>query len=131
MQKHSSSSEFPAILQQMASLQSMERGTLSEEYRERADGSGGKEKVGPYFKHQIWEAGANRSRRVPSEEAPRLREDIENHKHFAELADSYVNLAIEHSRARRSPTKAGADPDAKKNFRKKSRPKASRKRKPS
>ena len=38
MPKHPSSSELPVILEQMAPLQSMERGTLSEEYRERADG---------------------------------------------------------------------------------------------
>ena len=93
--------------------------------------AGGKVKVGPYFKHQIWEAGGNRSRRVPSEETPQLRQDIENYKRFAELSDSYVNLAIERSRARRSQAKAGADPDAKKNFRNKPKPKASGKRKPS
>ena len=109
----------------------MERGTLTEDYRVRADGQGGKVKSGPYFKHQIWEGGGNKSRRVPSEEAPQLRQDIENYKRFSELSDSYVKIAIEHSRARRSQAKAGADPDAKKNFRKKSKPKDSGKRKPS
>ena len=131
MPKHHSSAKLPVILEQMAPLQSMERGTLSEEYRERDDGQGGKVKFGPYFKHQIWEGGGNKSRRVPSEEAPQLREDIENYKRFSELSDSYVNLAIEASRARRSQAKAGADPDAKKNFAKKFRPKAFGKRKPS
>jgi mannitol-1-phosphate/altronate dehydrogenase len=109
----------------------MERGTLSEEYRERADGAGGTVRTGPYFKHQVWEAGSNKSRRVPSEEVPQLRQDIENHRRFAELADSYVDLTIEHTRARRSQAQAGADPDAKKNSRKKPAPKASGKRKPS
>lgn len=119
------------ILQQMAQLQSMERGTLSEEYRERPDGSGGTVRLGPYFKHQIWEEGSNKSRRVPAEEVAQLRQDLENHKRFSELADSYVEITVEQTRARRSQTKAGADPDAKKNSRSKSTPKASAKPRPS
>jgi hypothetical protein len=131
MPKSVPSHDLPAILQQMAQLESMERGTLSEEYREHADGSGGAVRLGPYFKHQVWEAGSNRSRRVPPEEVPQLRRDIENHQRFTALADSYVELTVEQTRARRSQAKAGADPDAKKNSRRKSTPKASGKPKPS
>jgi hypothetical protein len=131
MPKPTPSLDRPAILQQMAQLQSMERGTLSEEYREHPDGSGGSVRLGPYFKHQVWEARSNRSRRVPAEEVPQLRQDLENHKRFTELADSYVELTVEQTRAKRSQAKAGADPDAKKNSRSKSTPKASAKPKPS
>jgi hypothetical protein len=131
MPKSTPSDDRRAILQQMAELQSMERGTLSEEYRERPDGSGGTVRLGPYFKHQVWEGGSNTSRRVPVEEVPQLRQDIENHQRFAELADSYAHLTIEQTRARRSQVKMGADPDAKKNSRRKSAPKASAKPKPS
>ena len=131
MPKSTPSVDRRAILQQMAELQSMERGTLSEEYRERPDGSGGTVRLGPYFKHQVWEGGSNTSRRVPVEEVPQLRQDIQNHQRFAELADSYADLTIEQTRARRSQGKRGADPDAKKNSRRKSAPKASMKPKPS
>jgi hypothetical protein len=131
MPKSSPSRDLPAILQQMAKLESMERGALSEEYREHPDDSGGTVRLGPYFKHQVWEAGSNKSRRVPAGEVPQLRQDIENHQRFTELADSYVELAVEQTRARRSQAKAGADPDAKKNSRRKSTPKASGKPKPS
>jgi hypothetical protein len=131
MPKSTPSDDRPAILQQMAELQSMERGTLSEEYRERPDGSGRTVRLGPYFKHQVWEGGSNKSRRVPAEEVPQLREDLENHQRFAALADSYVELTVEQTRIRRSQGKAGADPDAKKNSSKKSTPKASAKPKPS
>src|SRR6266853_2025993 len=123
--------ERSAILQEMAQLQSMERGKLSEEYRERPDGAGGTIRLGPYFKLQAWEAGANQSRRVPAEEVPQLRQDLENHQRFTELADNYVELTIAQTRAKRSQTKAGADPDAKKNSRRKSTPKVSAKPKPS
>ncbi len=131
MPQSTPSPDRSAILQQMAKLESMERGTLSEEYREHPDGSGGTVRLGPYFKHQVWEGGSNKSRRVPAAEVPQLRQDIENHQRFAELADSYVELTVEQTRARRSQARAGADPDAKKNSRRKSGPKASVKPKPS
>ena len=120
-----------ALLQQMAQLSSMERGTLSEEYRERPDGAGGTVRLGPYFKHQVWEAGANQSRRVPVEEVPALRQDLENHQHFAALAEAYMELSVQETRTRRAAAKAGADPEAKKNSRSKASTKASRKPKPS
>jgi hypothetical protein len=131
MPKNNPLHDRSAILQQMAHLESMERGTLSEEFRERPDDSGGKVRLGPYFKHQVWEAGSNKSRRVPADEAPQLRADIENHQRFTELADAYVELTVEQTRARRAQDKAGADPDAKKNSRSKSLPKGSAKPKPS
>jgi hypothetical protein len=127
MAKHNPLHDPSVILQQMAQLQSMERGTLSEEYREHPDGSGGKVRLGPYFKHQVWEAGSNKSRRVPSDEVPQLREDLENHQRFTKLADAYVELTVAKTRARRVQAKAGADPDAKKNSRSKLPSKASKK----
>src|SRR5260221_383127 len=131
MAKPNPAHDRPAILEQMAQLQSMERGTLSEEYRERPDGVGGTVRLGPYFKHQVWEAGANQSRRVPAEEVPALRQDLANHQHFAELAQDYVELTVQETRARRARAKAGADPEAKKNSRNKARTKTSAKPKPS
>ena len=67
------------LLAQLAAITSMERGTLSEEYREvpAADGSGTL-RWGPYFKHQCWEQGKNRSTRVPTSCVDGLREDLEN-----------------------------------------------------
>jgi len=109
----------------------MERGTLSEEYRERSDGGGGTVRLGPYFKHQVWEAGTNQSRRVPAEEVPELRQDLANHQRFTELAESYVDLAVQETRTRRGRIKAGADPEAKKNSRRTARTNASAKPKPS
>ncbi len=131
MTKPDPAHDRPALLQQMAQLQSMERGTLSEEYRERPDGAGGTVRLGPYFKHQVWEAGANQSRRVPAEEVPALRQDLENHQRFAALAEAYAELTVQETRTRRAQVKAGADPEAKKNSRNKVRTKTSAKPKPS
>lgn len=131
MPTHDLPHDRPAMLQEMAQLHSMERGTLSEEYRERPDGAGGTERLGPYFKHQVWERGANRSRRVPPEEVAALRQDLANHQRFAELAEAYVELAVTETRTKRAGAQAGADPEAKKNSRSKAAPKISAKRKPS
>jgi BRCT domain type II-containing protein len=120
-----------ALLEQRAQLDSMERGTLSEEYRERADGAGGTVRLGPYFKHQVWAAGANQSRRVPAEEVPALRQDLENPRRFTALAEALVEETVQQTRARRGPAGAGADPEAPKNSRSKARRKTSAKRKPS
>ncbi|HEV7405070.1 MAG TPA: DUF6788 family protein [Chthoniobacteraceae bacterium] len=106
-----------ALLEQMARLDSMERGTLSEEYRERADGAGGTVRLGPYFKHQVWAAGANQSRRVPAEEVPALRQDLENHRRFTALAEALVEETVQETRARRGRAPVGAEPEAKKNSR--------------
>ena len=125
MPKHDPARERSALLQQMAQVHSMERGTLSEEYRERPDGAGGTVRLGPYFKHQVWESGGNQSRRVPAEEVPALRQDLENHQRFAALAEAYVDLTVQDTRTRRGRANAGADPEAKKNSRRKSSRKAS------
>jgi hypothetical protein len=131
MPKHPSAPDRAMLLHQMAQLTSMERGTLSEEYRERPDGAGGTVRLGPYFKHQVWEAGANQSRRVPAEEVPALRQDLENHQRFTALADALVEQTVQATRARRAAGSAGADPEAKKNSRRTVRTKASAKPKPS
>jgi mannitol-1-phosphate/altronate dehydrogenase len=115
----------------MAQIHSMERGTLSEEYRVHPDGSGGTVRRGPYFKHQVWEAGGNRSRRVPPAEVPQLREDLASHQRFTELAQEYVELTVAQTRRRRAQDNPGADPEAKKNSRRKSKAKGSAKPKPS
>ena len=131
MPKHDPPQKRAALLEQMAQLDSMERGTLSEEYRERPDGTGGTVRLGPYFKHQVWEAGANQSRRVPTEEVPALRQDLENHRRFTALAEALVEETVQQTRARRGRAQAGADPEAKKNSRSKARTKTSGKPKPS
>ena len=57
------------LIQQMASLQSMEHGSLKAEYRPSSAG-GQTCQVGPYYKHQVWQNGRNVSQRISAEEAP-------------------------------------------------------------
>lgn len=122
-----------SLLDQLASITTMQPGTLAEEWRQRPDPDGeGILRVGPYFKHQIWKDGRNASRRVPVEEAVQLREDIDNAKRFDQLTNDLARLNIEHTLALRALQAATPDPtEAKKNSAPKQTRKGSPKPKPS
>jgi len=88
----------------------MQPGTLAEEWRERPEPQGGGTvRLGPYFKHQVWKDGRNASRRVPTNEAALLREDIDNAKRFVQLTGDLARLNIEHTLALRSAQAATPD----------------------
>jgi hypothetical protein len=96
------SSNFSAkrteILEQMAALQTMEFGSLKEEYRTNASGG----TAGPYYQLQAWHEGANLSRRVPAEEAPALKEAVANRQKFEALAEEFIELTVDTTRTRAS-----------------------------
>ena len=114
-------SKRQAALAELASLTTIERGTLTEEYRGSPAPDGGATlRRGPYFKHQCWEKGGNRSVRVPPGQVPRLREDIENGRRFDALTAELAGLAIAQGRAQRAAQSAAPVPEdltAKKNSR--------------
>lgn len=131
-----SAAQRKALLAELTSLTSMERGTLAEEYREHPAPEGpGTIRLGPYFKHQCWEKGRNRSARVPAPCVGMLREDLDNAQRFDELTNRLEELAVENSRARRAALGAkgerAAGLDAKKNSRRTLSKKDTAKRKPS
>lgn len=81
---------LPLILQQIAQIQSMERGKLSI-IKESASG--------PFYKLQARENGKNVTRYVPREQAPALREAIEGYKQFQTLTEQYAREVITQTRA--------------------------------
>ena len=96
-----------AILTQLTQCDSIERGTVVAEYREVPSPEGsGTVRRGPYFKHQCWEDGKNRSVRVPAEQVARLREDLENAGRFDQLTARLAQWAVEKSRAERAALSA-------------------------
>jgi hypothetical protein len=124
------------LLAQLAAITTLERGTLSEEYREVPAPDGpGTLRLGPYFKHQCWEGGKNRSSRVPASCVAALREDLENGRRFEQIISELSTLAIESGRARRAALSQKALPaeliEAKKNSSKKASRKGIAKPKPS
>ena len=80
-------SKRKALLNEMATIDTMHRGRLTEEYRERKV-HGEVRRLGPYFKHQVWQNGRNQSQRVKPEEAERLLEGIQGLDRFKELSQA-------------------------------------------
>jgi len=111
------------LLREMARIERMEVGSLAEEYRE-VEGEGGESaRKGPYYKHQAWVDGRNRSRRVPADEAGALKEAVEGRQHFESLSAKFIELTVAATR--------GEGSGSKKNSPKPSRRRNASKRKPS
>ena len=83
----------------MAAIDSMELGSIKAEYRTSASG----QKAGPYFKHQVWNDGANLSQRVSAEDAPKLQQAIENRQKFEQLSADFIAVTVEQTRKQHSP----------------------------
>jgi hypothetical protein len=83
----------------MAAINSMELGSLKAEYRTSSSG----QKVGPYFKHQVWNEGANLSQRVSADQAPKLQQAIENRQKFEQLSADFIALTVEQTRKQHWP----------------------------
>ena len=133
----SSPSHRDDILTSLAELKAIELGTLKEEYRERPalDGNG-VIRNGPYYKHQCWENGANRSSRVPADQVDLLRGPLEQGEEFQRLVEELATLAIAAGREQRAASAQktnppGADPGSKKNSDKRASKKNTAKPKPS
>ena len=86
------------ILVKMAQIDTMEKGRLTEEYRDSYKG-GMPVKLGPYYKYQRWENGKNVSRRIPAVQAEELRRAVEGYHRFKALAEEYAELTVETTRA--------------------------------
>ncbi len=79
------------LLQEMRQIRWVVRGTFKEQmlavrHRDR------KEPVwrGPYFVLARWREGKTHSRRIPAEEAPRIRQGAHNYKRLKELCEEFA-----------------------------------------
>jgi len=99
-----------SLLKQMGEIDTMHRGRLSEEYRERQE-HGETVRLGPYYKYQEWKDGRNRSRRVKADEVDSLREGICGMDKFKKLAADYIDTTVELTEQR-----VDADNEGKKNY---------------
>jgi len=86
------------ILAEMAQIDTMEKGRLTEEYRESYR-DGKPVRLGPYYKYQRWENGKNLSRRVPVFQAEALRLAVDGYHRFKALAEEYAELTVEATHA--------------------------------
>jgi hypothetical protein len=85
-----SSISLPGILQQIARIQSMERGKLSV-IKQSASG--------PFYKLQAHENGRNHTRYIPREQVPAVQQAIEGYKEFQTLTGQYAQEVITQTRA--------------------------------
>lgn len=94
-------SQTNEIIALIASIQSMERGNLSEVYREVKRGRD-TVRLGPYYKLQIWEDGKNRTRHIPLTEVEMLKKNLANHEEFTRLVNSLEETIISNTRKLRA-----------------------------
>ena len=81
------------ILQEIAAIETMERGKLSDyAFKERPGVSG------PYHKLQYWRDGKNHTRYVSEAELPALEHALASHARYRELTEQYADLIIEETR---------------------------------
>ena len=78
------------LLQQIAQIQSMERGKLCV-MREGPSG--------PYYHLQSWEEGRNFNRYVPRDQVPAVRQALASYQQFQQLTEQYAQQVIEKTRA--------------------------------
>ena len=90
-----------SLLQQIAQIQRMDRGTLSV-IRQGPQG--------PYYNHQCYEQGRNVSRYVPCDQVAPLQEAQDNYRRFQALVEQYVQLVVQRTRAERRGFKKKTPP---------------------
>jgi hypothetical protein len=99
------------ILEQMAAITRMRRGTVNEQYFEVLQKDGSAVRQGPYFLYSRTEKGKSFSRRIKAEDVERYREDTENCHRFKELANRCVLIGEELAEAfEESPEKKRPKP---------------------
>ena len=95
------------LLDQMAALDRMERGRLSEQFLHgRKDGR--QVTWGPYYVLQRRLGQQVVKQRVPADRLPLVQSDIRSHEQFQQLADRYAEITEQMARLEDS------DPDSKK-----------------
>jgi hypothetical protein len=81
------------ILEEMSTINQMQYGRLTEEYRER-EVDGRIHRSGPYYKHQVWRDGKNVTTRVKVDQVAPLREGIEGMDRFKQLSSDFVAATV-------------------------------------
>ena len=81
------------ILEQIASIPTMERGKLSTySFKDRSGANG------PYHKLQQWHEGKNKTRYVSAEEVPLVQSALAGYERYQQLTAQYADLVIADTR---------------------------------
>src|SRR5271169_6751103 len=101
------------ILQQIDSIDRLRRGSLSRQFFKKPR-SDSKAQQGPYYVLQGYIQGEKFSQRVAAQQAPQIEPLVTNYKRFVQLAEEFVSVTDQITRL------VEAQPDAKKNYRRRS-----------
>jgi hypothetical protein len=101
------------ILQQIKAIDRLRRGTLSRQFFKKRR-SHSKASQGPYCVLQGYVQGQKFSQRVPAQQAAQLEPLVANYKRFEQLAQEFVSVTDQITRL------VEAQPEAKKNSRRRS-----------
>jgi hypothetical protein len=74
------------LLEQIAAIPDMERGTLS------------LHSSGRHHKLQLWQDGKNHTRHVPADELPALQRALAGYAQYRQLTEQYADLVIQETR---------------------------------
>ncbi len=85
------------VLDEIASIKSMQRGTLSA--IRRPSGS-------VYYNLQFWENGRNRCEYVPQKQLGQVQKAVGNYEHFRDLTEEYAELVERQTRQEQVAGKA-------------------------
>ena len=89
-QRDTLEAERQRIIEQMAAITRMRRGTVNEQYFEVRQKDGSVAEHGPYFLYSRTEKGKSFSRRITGEEVERYKTETENCRRFKELSNRCV-----------------------------------------
>jgi len=81
------------IVEEIGRIESMRKGTLNERYNRVMNKKGEEVLNGPYY--VLTKKGSGNktvSEPIPSKDAPRVQEEVENYKRFRQLADEYMDV---------------------------------------
>ena len=92
----------------MANLGTVKTGNRNAEYCQNPSGQPAR----TYCQYQVWEHGANASRRIPADEAPSLEVAIANRQKFETLANEFIELTVRLTRAGQSVSAQKKTPPA-------------------
>ena len=97
-----------SLLQELQAIDRLRRGSLSCQFFPAAGPRAARR--GPYYVLQGFFRGQKFSERIPPDQAPQVQQDVDHYRRFQALAEDYVTVTDQLTRAQ------DAHPDAKKNF---------------
>ena len=83
------------LLEEIAQIQHLRRGQLSEQYYKKTDAKGRKTRQGPYYVWQAWIKGNKRSVRIGRDDVGQVRKEVEAYQRYRDLCEQLADVTEE------------------------------------